>query len=572
MTDVAGPTIAVVADPVSSIDEGAEATLAGTVTDPDGATLTATIDPGDGTGPVTVTPDADGAVTLTHRYADDGSYQAEIEACAADERCGAATSTVTVGNVAPTVDAGRDRSTTGSVTLDDASFTDPGTLDLHTATVDWGDGSDLEPATVTSTTGGGSVQASHTYDAPGTYTVEVCVADDDTSGCDQAEVVVTDDAEVTPVVTPTPVDPGEEGTPVDLTFTATDAEGRTLTATVRWADGSDPEPVELTAGAGTATHTYADDGTYGATVEVCAEGGPCTTVPVSVEIDNADPAVTEPTVELTGGDADLTATVTDPGTADTHTATVDWGDGTTDENVPVVDGEVTAGHTYAEPGTFTVEVCVTDDDGAEACASTSVTVDPPNTAPVLAVDPPAATPEGADLTLSGTVTDPDADQTWTITVDWGDGSTEDLPLATSGPFELTHAYADDGEYQVAVEVTDGTDTDATTVYGVTVTNVAPTVELDLTVDDADASLTAKLTDPGTDTLTATVGWGDGTVGDLAPATSPRARTVASGPDGDPHLRGRRHLRRRGLRPRRGRRPHVRPRRRRRRGPRRSRHD
>ncbi|MCP4659236.1 MAG: hypothetical protein GY856_27820, partial [bacterium] len=78
-------------------------------------------------------------------------------------------------NIAPTVDAGADRTITEVTAVNvAASFTDPGTLDTHTATIDWGDGTvgDADVA-------GGTVAGSHVYPDPGVYLVAVCVSDDD---------------------------------------------------------------------------------------------------------------------------------------------------------------------------------------------------------------------------------------------------------------------------------------------------------------------------------------------------------------------------------------------------------
>jgi hypothetical protein len=65
----------------------------------------------------------------------------------------------------------------------------------------------------------------------------------------------------------------------------------------------------------------------------------------------------------------LTARFTDPGTGDTHTATIDWGDGTVEPAATTesVDGKgaalVVGTHAYAEAGLYTVKVTVTDNDG-----------------------------------------------------------------------------------------------------------------------------------------------------------------------------------------------------------------
>lgn len=57
-----------------------------------------------------------------------------------------------------------------------ASFTDPGTLDTHTAVFNWGDGTS-SGATVTESGGSGSASGSHMYSTAGVYTITLTVTD-----------------------------------------------------------------------------------------------------------------------------------------------------------------------------------------------------------------------------------------------------------------------------------------------------------------------------------------------------------------------------------------------------------
>ncbi|MCC9599430.1 PKD domain-containing protein [Stieleria sp. JC731] len=74
----------------------------------------------------------------------------------------------------------------------------------------------------------------------------------------------------------------------------------------------------------------------------------------------------------------VTASFADQNLDDTHTATVDWGDGT-GAQAATVDGirgggQVTGQHAYADAGIYTVTMTVTDDNGLSASTTTTVVV------------------------------------------------------------------------------------------------------------------------------------------------------------------------------------------------------
>nr|NIM51703.1 hypothetical protein [Gemmatimonadales bacterium]NIR02135.1 hypothetical protein [Gemmatimonadales bacterium] len=159
-----------------------------------------------------------------------------------------------------------------------------------------------------------------------------------------------------------------------------------------------------------------------------------------------DPSNTPPIVTA-GGDAsgdegttvNLAATFTDADVDDTHTATIDWGDGSPLEPGTVTEaggsGTVDGSHVYADDGVYTVTVTV--DDGRGGIASDSYEVTVTNVAPTANAGGPYAGNEGADVSFNGSVTDPGAD---TYTFDWDfdyDGSNFDIDGSGASP---VHVY------------------------------------------------------------------------------------------------------------------------------------
>ena len=137
--------------------------------------------------------------------------------------------------------------------------------------VDWGDGSEPTPATVTQDGGSGTFTATYQYfddDPSGTpsddFTISVTLTDDDT-GTDTATTAVTVN-NVDPVIADVTVDPAaidENGT-VTLSGNFTDVgTPDTHTVMVDWGDGTEPTSATVTqeAGSGTfsASHQYLDD-------------------------------------------------------------------------------------------------------------------------------------------------------------------------------------------------------------------------------------------------------------------------------------------------------------------------
>ncbi len=177
-----------------AIDEGGTATVATTFSDPGLLdTHTAWIDWGDGNAGPSVLSQASGGGNLnpSHVYVEDGVYSVTVVITDDDGGIGFDKVDVTVLNVPPTVSAAGDTINEGASAAVTATFTDPGILDTHTATIDWGDGTPPEPVVVDQGAGSGSLEGSHGYGDNGVYNVTVAVTDDDGGvGSDTVAVIV----------------------------------------------------------------------------------------------------------------------------------------------------------------------------------------------------------------------------------------------------------------------------------------------------------------------------------------------------------------------------------------------
>lgn len=172
-------------------------------------------------------------------------------------------------------------------------------------------------------------------------------------------------------------DQGEVSTP----------EGTDATNTGTYVD-PDGDDVTLSADVGTvvdnedgtwAWSNAAPDGPAGPyTVTITADdgNGETDTTTFTVAVVNVAPEVEAGPDQSTtfGGSINLDGGFGDPGTDADWTVDIDWGDGSSDSRTTSGTGAITDGHQYLSLGDHTVEVCVTDKDGATGCDTTVVTV------------------------------------------------------------------------------------------------------------------------------------------------------------------------------------------------------
>jgi hypothetical protein len=181
-----------------------------------------------------------------------------------------------------------------------------------------------------------------------------------------------------------------------------------------------------------------------------------------------------------------------------------------------------------QDGVFTVRLRVTDSKGAFDDAQTTVTVN--NVAPSVSLNSNAPRDENTAATVTGTISDPGWLDTLTATIDWGDGSAvqnitgtlENTRPDATLTFSVTHTYGDNGTFTARVC---GRDDDTQTCQNIALlyNNVNPTATMDTsgaTLINGVPTFLAKIgvplnvsgnsTDPGSDDLTTTWDFADGT--------------------------------------------------------------
>jgi hypothetical protein len=125
--------------------------------------------------------------------------------------------------------------------------------------------------------------------------------------------------------------------------------------------------------------------------------------------------------------------------------------------------------------------------------------------------------EGSRFERAGTVSDADADDVLSATVDYDDGLGHRSLALTDRAFQLTHTFPDNGARNVVVRVTDPSGETHEQTIVLTVDNVAPTVaaiaDVDVPWDGSGGTFAvdATFTDPGADTFTGEVDYGSGYV-------------------------------------------------------------
>jgi PKD repeat protein len=299
----------------------------------------------------------------------------------------------------------------------------------------------------------------HTFADNGNYNIVLTVTGKDGSISTQTAVAKVNNVApvIVSIVKPDLIKEGQSAT---FNALATDI-GSLDTLTYSWNFGDNTAPVT----GQNVDHTFVDNGNYNVILTATDKDGGVTSKTVKVKVDNVAPlivSIVKPDKVNEGQAVQFSALATDPGQADTLTYKWNFSDGT-----PQVTGQ-NVSHTFADNGSYNMQLTVTDKDGGITTQTLLVKVD--NVAPtIVSMTKPDIIKEGQSVQFKATATDPGKADGLIYSWNFGDGT---APVVGRN---VNHTFADNGNYNVVLTVTDK-DGGVTTQNMVTkVDNVAPTI-------------------------------------------------------------------------------------------------
>lgn len=314
------------------------------------------------------------------------------------------------------------------------------------------------------------------FDFPGTYEVVLSIRDNQGRTAEDSLWITIEDANVQPVsrigvngvvgTTPVTVHRGPGSVDVLIQCASFDDDGiisgRDWTITP--STGFTGSLVDNTSGT---TLSFNTPGTYTVTLAVTDNQGARQTQTRNIVVNNNPiTLITGPTTAVTGRTIALACGSTDSnGSISSRT----WSVSPTSGQTNTLSG--TGGNlTFTVPGTYTIGLTVTDNQGATGTDTHVITVTAANVPPTASISAPTTAVTGASTAITGTATDTDGTivlRAWTVTP--STGFTGSLS-GTGGVLVFTIA----GTYSIGFTVTDNQGATHTASHTITVTNPIPT--------------------------------------------------------------------------------------------------
>jgi hypothetical protein len=407
----------------------------------------------------------------------------------------------------------------------DAVSIQPSATDANNATVTWS-ASGL-PAGLSIDAGTGAITGTLSYgdaNAGPDYAVTVTAGDGTYSGSQTFNLHVASSFNIAPTLTNPGAQGNQAGDNVDFFLAASDSNGDALT----FSETGLPDGLSLDSNTGEISGTVADDAVSSTPYAIVAtvdngQGGTATQTFSWIINAPALTAASGPgTISATEGQDTGSLTVATFSTPDLSslsadfTATVTWGDGTSDQGA--VDGSngtftVTDDHVFADQGNYAVSVSIAGANGSYGTVTGSASVADAALTLTGGFTLGAIVDNQATLTVT-TLTDGNPGSSsadFSATINWGDNTTPSnvtLADAVDGLYQVSgqHTYTADGTYSVSVQVTGADGATTSTASSVVVGDIWAGVPSTLTL----ASFKDANPNATTANFAATVNWGDGT--------------------------------------------------------------
>jgi PKD repeat protein len=362
-----------------TVAEGTELTLSPTVTDPDAAdvlTYTWSIaytTPIDANGSCNIVGAATKNAKITcNDDSNNGSFTVTLEVGDGHGHTVPDDATLTVTNVKPDAHPGSGYSgSEGTAIQLSGSGTDVGANDAISSYSWTVDDSGIVDGGSCSLSAANIANPTVTCNDNGSVKVALTVTDDENAASTASQVTIPV-ANVNPEAHAGGPYSGSEGTSIQLGGSGTDAGANDVIASYSWS--VDNSGIDSGGSCGLSatnianpTLTCNDNGMAKVSLTVTDDdGGTSSASEATVTVSNVAPSISSlsitPVPAAINMPVNLSAQFSDPGSNDTHTATIDWDDGNSVDPGPISSGSVSKSHPYSAAGIYTVKLTVSDDD------------------------------------------------------------------------------------------------------------------------------------------------------------------------------------------------------------------